>query len=253
MKKYNIKKIKRVISYGIVLFFILYIVRNPVLRFFTKGWEKESFVVETTDYKLSVNQNLTQGCPKRNVVLDNDTLEIIHYNLPHVLKILTDRHENNLEMKGDVPEWDTDYNLYFYLKDSTVTYENYLGEILDHLGDEFGYTYSYDTLRKKIYYPEIIHPKKLLRYETNNEVSYYSLGENYMGFEGNRLESILKAFTRNVKGLYIKPNIDDSLHYQMRVPSSVKDKILSFFQEDVGIQFIERDEKVEMLTFDFKE
>lgn len=245
-------KIKRLIIIITISLIGIFIFRNALLRIVTKNWEKEYLVYETNEFKVEMAINLEKGCVKRGIDFQKDTILISNLKLTDILLILTHKNINNSHFAGFGKNRKEGYDFSYYPKDSTGNYKIHVGEILDKLGQEFNFTYKFDTIEKTIYNPQIYDYERLKKHATSDNSGRFQMGKNYIKCSGANLGGIFASFSGQIKDLIVENSIKDSSFYEFNIPSINKDEIISYVNDDFGIKLIEKKAPIEMLTIQFE-
>lgn len=245
-------KIKQILILLVILFSALFIFKNVVLRLVTNNWEKEFLVHETDNFKIRMAENNSKGCIGTDIDFQNDSVFCSNLKLNELLLILTQKNINSSNFLNSEKIPENRFNFYYYPKDSLANFKLHRNEILNCLGREFKFSYNYDTVLQRVYYTKLVNEKKLRQKEIGENVGRFTLGENYIKFHGNTLDGICRAFTFKVKGLKFENNIADSLFYSFTVPSLKKDNVFAYFNDEIGIEFDDREISTEVLFVNFK-
>jgi len=249
----RIMNTKRIILLSLIILGGMFVFRKAILGKVSKGWEKEFFTTETTNFKIDVKTNLEKGCPKSGIFYTGDTLEICNYKLKDLIHTISSTTINNSEFIGRKYDSESRYNFSYYPKDSAGFFKVHKMEILSILGKEFNFTYKYDSIESIVYKPTILDYNKLNKKISSDTTRRTRLGDNYIQFMGCSLNDILLSFDYFIKDLVIESNFNDSLYYSFNIPSMRKGNIISHLHNDFGIKLSEEEKRIEILTIKFKE
>lgn len=246
-------KIKRILLLMLILVIGVLIFRKAILGKVSKGWEKELFTTETTNFTIEVKDNCEKGCPKRGIFFMGDTLEVCNYKLEALIHFISSTTINGTEFIGQKYDSQNRYNFSYFPKDSAGGFRNHKMEILSILGDQFSFTYKYDSIESIVYKPTIVDYNKLYKQVSSDAIRKTRLGDNSIQLMSLSLNDVFNILDYHIKGLVIESDIEDSLFYSFRIPSHKKEDIISYLHSDIGIELIEEAKVVEILTIQFNE
>ena len=245
-------RIKYIVLLILVLITGALVFRKAILHDITKDWEQESFVYESKDFKFDMAINLSKGCAKRGIEFYGDTVMIYNFKLNEIVLFLTQKNINSCEFTNPVRIPKNSFNFSYYPKGSTVNYKLHKNEILDKLSGEFNFDYHYDSIRVPEYVTKLVDKEKLKQKKVSEKIGKFRLGRDYIEFIGNDLDEIFRAFNFSVKGQIFENTINDLQSYSFKIPSLEREKILMYFESNLGIEFEERKMKTERLIVNFE-
>ena len=245
-------RIKRILIIVGITLLIISLFKNIALRTITKNWEKEKFFSENEDFKIEMATNLSKGCVKRGIDFYGDTIMIYNLKLNDILLFLTQKNINSSEFSNPAKIPAKGFNFSYYPKDSTANYKLDKKEILEKLSGEFNFDYHYDSIQVHEYVPKLVDKEKLKQKMINEKIGKFRMGKDYIEFMGNDLDGIFRALNSSVKGQVFENNIKDLESYSFKIPSLEKEKILMYFENNLGIEFDKRKNNIERLVVDFE-
>jgi hypothetical protein len=222
-----------------------------LLKVSTKNWKKDLITKETDDYKLSVKQNLSQGCPQSMHCLSLDSICFNNSFLPTVIKLLIDKTSSRTVFENMGNNKYTKLDIYYGAKRSQLLIIS-KDTLIHLLGNRIKFAITFDSISSKVYAISIVDKTKLERHIDNGKLFRTSLPENRIEIYGGTLSSISKDLENNLK-ILIDADLDEKAHYKMVIPSDNINNLMAYFKEECGIEFIEKQMKVEIAKVTFKD
>jgi hypothetical protein len=218
----------------------------------SKNWRQELINTKTDNYDLVVNLNLSTGCPQSMYALGKDSLLFINCFTPNVIKTLIDKSSSRVEFVNMKIQKDMKWDIYYHPK-RNQEFQTNKDTLLKILGSKIKFSISSDSLLSKVYTLKIADPAKLKRRVDNySKTTSTRLFKKKIEYYKSPLSSIFKDLESNLK-IYIEYNMSDTNHYTMVVPKDNINNLISYFNNECGIELIEKEKKVEITKITFVE
>lgn len=234
----------------VVLGFVLDSCR-VILNKSTKNWRMELVNIQTDDYKVLINANMSTICPKSKWMLGGDSIRFDNSFFPSIIKTLVDKTTSRTEFVNMKFQKDLKLDIYYYLKKH---YELKLNKdtLLNILAKRIRFTVSSDSITTKVYSIKNIDRTKLMNHVDNSGISRTRLPKNKVEVYSSTLPSIFNDLESNIK-IYFDYNLNDTSRYKMVIPRDNINNLLTYFIKECGIEFVEKEMKVEITRVVFND
>lgn len=221
----------------------------------SKNWRKDLIHKETEDYHLTVDHNLSLGCPKSNLQLTTEGTNIKSINitnrfLPDVIRFLVDKTASRTEFENMKLKKALRLDIEYYPKKNQ---ELKAGKdtLLKILEKRIGFTTNPESENNKVYSVTVADPTKLSRHIDKGKTTGLGLPKGRIEIYGSTLSSIFTKLENNLR-IFVNYQSEDTTRYKMNIPGDNAGNVVAWFKDECGIELIEKETKVEIIKVAFK-
>jgi hypothetical protein len=184
------------------------------------------------------------------VTLSKDTILFINRFLPNVIMCLMDKNASRTEFINIKILKNLKLDIYFYPKKNHEL-KSSKDTLLNILAKRIRFSVSSDSITSKVYSIKIIDTTKLMNHVNNSSNHGTRLKKNVIEVYSNTLPSIFNDLEDNIR-IYVYYALNDTNRYKMIIPRNNINNLTKYFSKECGIEFVEKEMKVEIARVVFK-